>query len=406
MISKHPLRILLYSHDSVGLGHLRRTLSVATALIRRGTRVQVLVLSGSPMPDLFELPERTDIVKLPCITKDSNGAYVSRSLPLPIHEIIALRSELIIAAARSFRPDIFLVDHTATGPEKELVAVLRRIEHDGMKTRTVLGIRDIIDTPERARAQMRSQGTLEVLESYYDEILVYGDPRILDVCDAYELPEAARAKTSYVGIACPPKLPARQLEPPVRNGRHLLIHSGGGEDGYELLRGAIAALRGPMRDERLSVTMVAGPMMPGNEARALGRAQQGDSRITVHKTTRDMRTLLEKADLVICMGGYNSVYEALHHHRRLLVMPRIYPRQEQLERSRRLSSLGLLATLPRDVVANPERMAGAILDALNGPPSQNGVHLPFNGADAAAERLLARPRAPEIALGRDHANQD
>jgi len=105
-----PLRILTYSHDSFGLGHLRRSVTLATALVARGRSVHALCLTGSPVPDLFALPERCDLVKLPSIGKDREGGYVARRLPMSANEITSLRSDLITATVRSFRPDLLLVD--------------------------------------------------------------------------------------------------------------------------------------------------------------------------------------------------------------------------------------------------------------------------------------------------------
>ncbi|MEZ6037853.1 MAG: hypothetical protein R3F29_10260 [Planctomycetota bacterium] len=170
-----PLRVLTYSHDSFGLGHLRRSVTLATAMVARGPHVQALCLTGSPVPDLFELPERCDLVKLPSIGKDADGAYVARRLPISAQAITALRSDLITATVRSFRPDLLLVDHTASGPGDELLPVLRRLRHENLQTRVVLGLRDVLDAPLAAREELRRTGLFETVRSFYDHVLVYGD---------------------------------------------------------------------------------------------------------------------------------------------------------------------------------------------------------------------------------------
>lgn len=381
---------MAYSHDSFGLGHLRRSVSVVSAMVRRDGRVRALCVSGSPLPDLFELPPRCDIVKLPCITKDDGGEYRPRSLPIPFEELVRLRSELLLASVRGFRPDVLLVDHAALGAGRELVPVLRKLRHEALGTRVVLGMRDVIDAPHRVRAQFAAQRVHEVLREAYDEILVYGDPRVMDVGEAYDLPEDLRRKTSYVGIACPrDAVPQLVVQREPVTSRQILAGAGGGADGYRVLRGLIAALRGPMRHDDLKASLVAGPLMAHEELAALKLAARGDSRIEILPVTREMPKLLARADLVVGMGGYNSVYEAISRGRRLLVAPRAHPRLEQLERCRRLQSLGLLQTLDDDDLAEPVAFARRVRETLAGPapePSESPVR--FDGAERAAERLL------------------
>ena len=86
-------RILLYSHDSYGLGHLRRTMLIAERLVRLPCRPEVLVVTGSPRAQSFSVPSRVDTVKLPAATKDGDR-YRSRTLELPIDDLVALRAEL------------------------------------------------------------------------------------------------------------------------------------------------------------------------------------------------------------------------------------------------------------------------------------------------------------------------
>ena len=42
-------RILIYSHDTMGLGHLRRCRTIAHSLVEKFKQVSVLILSGSPI---------------------------------------------------------------------------------------------------------------------------------------------------------------------------------------------------------------------------------------------------------------------------------------------------------------------------------------------------------------------
>lgn len=384
--SQRACRVLCYSHDSYGLGHLRRSVTLATALVQTGRNVHALCLTGSPVPDLFPLPERCDLVKLPSIGKDGNGDYTARRLPIGLLELTALRSSLITATVRAFRPDLLLVDHAILGPGEELLPVLQRMRHEHVPTRVVLGMRDVLDSPLRARAELLRQRAYEAVDSFYDHVLVYGDRDVFDPITDYGFPATVAAKATFTGPVVPlgtaPRRRERGDRPP-----HLVVTAGGGEDGYELLRGVVAALRGPLRADRWNATVVTGPLLAAEAVTDLERSVQGDPRITLVRASRDMAALLDDADLVIGMGGYNTVYEAIARGTAMLAAPRRSPREEQWERCSRLAARGLLAMFDDGALQDPHRTADAIRAALATPPHPKRRQ-PCDGALAAARACL------------------
>ncbi|MBL8749748.1 MAG: hypothetical protein JNK78_11350 [Planctomycetes bacterium] len=389
--ARRPFRVLTYSHDSFGLGHLRRSVTLATALVSRGRHVHALCLTGSPVPDLFALPKQCDLVKLPSIGKGTGGQYVARRLPMSASEITSLRSDIVTATVRSFRPDLLLVDHTAIGPGGELLPVLRRLRHESLQTRVVLGMRDVLDTPLRARAEIQRDATFEVLRTLYDHVLVYGDRSVFDPVREYGFPDDVAAKTTFTGPVVPPEALLGR-ERPAREVPHVLVTTGGGEDGYELLRGVVAALRGPLRSDSLRVTIVAGPLLAEDSYADLARAVQGDPRIRLDRCTTAMQSLLDDADVVVGMGGYNTVYECLARGRTLLVLPRRAPREEQWERCRRLAALGHLRLLEHGEVADPHATAASLRDALQQARGAPARSLGCRGAEIAARTCLSQRR--------------
>ena len=391
--ARRPFRVLTYSHDSFGLGHLRRSVTLATAMVARGPHVHALCLTGSPVPDLFPLPDRCDLVKLPSIGKSKSGDYVARRLPMPLGEMTTLRSDLITATVRSFRPDLLLVDHTAAGPGGELLPVLRRLRHEHVPTRIVLGLRDVLDSPLRARAELQRDQTFEIVRHHYDHVLVYGDRTVFDPVREYAFPDDIAAKTSFTGPVVPndarlPRVPRAPGSVP-----HVLVTTGGGEDCYDLLRATIAALRGPLRQEPLRVTIVAGPLLAEASFADLRRAVQDDPRLQLLRCTDAMQSLLGTADLVVGMGGYNTVYESLARGVPLLALPRRHPREEQWERCRRLAELGRMHLLDGHDLGDPHATASAIRAALQATTTTPPEPMPSDGADRAASLCLRQRRA-------------
>ena len=116
-----PRRVVLYSHDTFGLGHLRRSRALASALTQSDTVQSAIILTGSPVAGRFTFPERVDHVRLPGVTKLPDGSYISQTLGLDIDETTSLRSGLIQSAIEQYAPDMLIVDKEPTGFRGELL---------------------------------------------------------------------------------------------------------------------------------------------------------------------------------------------------------------------------------------------------------------------------------------------
>ena len=88
-------RVLIYSHDSFGLGHLRRCRKIAHSLVARRKAASVLILSGSPIIGSFDFRTRVDFVRIPGVIKLRNGEYSSLSLHMDIAEVLEMRAAII-----------------------------------------------------------------------------------------------------------------------------------------------------------------------------------------------------------------------------------------------------------------------------------------------------------------------
>ncbi|HEB90247.1 MAG TPA: glycosyltransferase, partial [Deltaproteobacteria bacterium] len=183
-VRSSPLRIMLYSHDTVGLGHFRRNLVLARALSGLESRPGILMLSGCAESSRFEMPEGVDVLTLPALKKIGGGAYASRSLDVSLRDLIAIRAEAIRAAVRSFEPDLLIVDNVPRGAERELDATLEDLRKTG-RTHVVLGLRDILDEPAAVKREWARLANSEVIAAYYDSIWVYGDRRVADLAEEY-----------------------------------------------------------------------------------------------------------------------------------------------------------------------------------------------------------------------------
>jgi predicted glycosyltransferase len=119
-------RILIYSHDSFGLGHLRRCRKIAHSLVARRKAASVLILSGSPIIGSFDFRTRVDFVRIPGVIKLRNGEYSSLSLHMDIAEVLEMRAAIIRHTAEVFAPDLLIVDKEPLGLRGEI--------HDSART--------------------------------------------------------------------------------------------------------------------------------------------------------------------------------------------------------------------------------------------------------------------------------
>jgi predicted glycosyltransferase len=230
-------RIMLYSHDTFGLGHLRRTLAIAGQLARDLPRASQLIVTGSMVAGAFHLPPHLDLIKLPALSKRGDGRYKARTLPLSLARTIAWREQMILEAARAFQPDLLLVDKTPAGVQGELLPTLRHLKTWRPEVRLVLGMRDIEDDARTTRAEWEACEARRLHEEVYHRLLLYGERQVFDPVREYGMSQAAAAKLvpcGYLGRrieARSPEVVRRELD---AGGRRLVVvTAGGGGDGFD-----------------------------------------------------------------------------------------------------------------------------------------------------------------------------
>ncbi len=371
----HARRVALYSHDTQGLGHVRRNIALASALVDAEPHTDVLLLTGAPEATTLPLPPRTDVITLPTLRKDASGRYAARTLGAPLDELLALRSTMLTATLTGFAPDLLVVDKVARGVDGELDDALLRLRHSA--TRVVLGLREVLDTPEVVRREWQAGRTTEAVRELYDAVWVYGDRDVYDLVSDCRLPVDVVAKTSYTGYlghgrgvgARLRSRPVPRVAPPA--GPYVLCLVGGGQDGLEL---ADAFARAPLPHGHEGVVLT-GPYLRREAREALRRAAAAAPGMSIVDFVPDAERFVAGAAAVVSMAGYNSVCELLAAGKRTLLVPRTTPRAEQLVRARSLARRGLVDVLDPEL-ADPRRLAAWTAQAvLAGPPRGQPVDL-------------------------------
>ncbi len=379
---------MLYCHDSYGLGHLSRTLALSRQLRSVRPELSQLIVTGSPVAHDLVLPSDADYVKLPAVVKVGADEYRARSLALDVTEIRDLRADLVLTAARHFRPHALIVDHAPAGVNGEVVPTLRFLRRERPGVRLVLGLRDVVDDGQRVRAAWTRAGIYELLDDVYHRILVYGDPRIYDAAREYGLSRRAEAKVRYVGyigrLANGTSAEEARRELGLPNRRLVLVTAGGGGDGSALLAVAAEAAALAREDGCVQWLLVGGPLMPPAEReRVLGRLPRTPS-VAFTSFLDELPRYIAAADAVVSMGGYNAVSEILSSGRPAVIVPRVAPRKEQLIRAELLRRRGLVRLLhPSDLT--PRSLLAEVAHVLANPPARRRI--PLNGLAGAAAEL-------------------
>src|SRR5919204_1220881 len=372
-------RVLFYSHNGVGVGHLQRQLDLASAFRRRHPDSALLLATGSHAAGMFEIPDGIDVVKLPSLAMtDRYRTWEPRNLPLQRDSVVRLRSELLDDTVAHFAPDLLVADFMPSGPFDELICALDRLRRSG--GRAVVGFRDIVDEPRFVQQLWQENGTYETMRRYYDAICVYGDRRTLDFAQAYALDRTLDNRMHYCGYLG--RSPQRALDVSLFERPFVLASCGGGADGSAVIEAFIDA--GSSVRDRSGGTWLAvtGPLMPYADHRRL--AEVGNAAgIEVRRSVPDLRSHVAAADCVVCMPGYNTACDLLTHRLRSVVVPRHGPSQEQVLRARRLAEWNVTQVIEQADLGT-DALARAIEDALSGPPPPEAP-VPLNGLEQAID---------------------
>src|SRR5215469_2758977 len=268
------MRIMVYSHDTFGLGNIRRMLAICTYLHASVPDLSVLIVSGSPMLQSFRVLEGIDYIKLPCLKRTESGELGVRFLDLEVEQVVRLRRELILSTVVTFRPDVVLVDKKPDGLAGEMEPSLRYIKCNLPDTRILLVLRDILDSPDSTIPAWTRRGCYNTLQWYYDYILVLGTRQIFDVCTEYRFPSAVCEKVRFCGYVAREaprrtRYDVRQHLGVAEDEEMVLVTTGGGEDGFHILSASLEALKQISQTRRVQALVVAGPELAPERAKQI-----------------------------------------------------------------------------------------------------------------------------------------
>lgn len=341
--------IVMYSHDTYGLGHIRRTMAIASQL--RNRKTNVLILTGSPIVGRFTFPDQIDFVRIPGMIKKTNEEYQPLSIKINANHALDIRKKIIIATVKAFQPHLFIIDKEPLGLKNEILPTLKWLRKCCPNTRTVLGLRDIMDDAKTVKAHWQKRGIYQALDKYYTEIWTYGIQDYYDPIQQYDIPPNISKKirfTGYIPRKVKSKKAAIQERKRHRIGKEdklVLVTVGGGGDGYPVMDAYLSMLESQKSHSSYTSILITGPFMPKSQRKEIFNRSK-KLRVKVFHFYRQMEKIISAADLVISMGGYNTLCELMSHKKVTLLIPRETPRLEQTLRAECFSQRNLLDFIP------------------------------------------------------------
>lgn len=383
--------LLFYCQHSLGMGHLVRSLALATSLAER---FRVVLLNGGPLPRALTPPDAVEVISLPPLGMAPDGSLFSHDRRRRLERAQQRRQDLILSAFQTLCPQVVFIELFPFGRKKfagELLPLLEKARNMGAQRPLVLcSLRDILVSQRRDQAQHDERASL-LANQYFDAVLVHADPTFARLEESFRPRSALRLPVYYTGfvVAGMPPIPASTRP----SSRQIVVSAGGGVVGEPLLREAIEAhaLLWPATGLRMQV--VAGPFLPEAAWQSLCAAVRGQQGLELRRMLPHLGARMHTAVASISQCGYNTALDILQAQVPALVVPFVTAQEdEQMRRARRLEQLGAVRVLDPQRLQAPT-LAAEIMALLHFQPQ--AVTLDMAGVQhtaALVHRLAKRPR--------------
>jgi predicted glycosyltransferase len=335
-------KIVIYGHDSFGLGHVNRIINIANKL-SENKKNRIIIITGSKGLSLFKVDNSIDVVKIPCIVSSfgtgKKGGYFADIGDDCNEAVFNIRKKIILNVIKIFKPDIFLVDHNPVGPNLEILEVLEFLKNSSKKTKIYLGQRDLLYEKNRYIKNCKKNNLFHIIEKFYDKVFIYGQKNVFNFLDFYKIPEKIKYKYFYLGYIVNPNKNKKFKKDKKRS---ILVLSGGGRDGALLMERCLDVILDIQKIIDINFTLNLGPLMSKGDIKKIIEKNKKHKNVKIKEYLYNTREYILKSDLVISMGGYNSVCEILSTSTPAIIYPRIDTDKEQLIRAKIFKSRSLL----------------------------------------------------------------
>jgi predicted glycosyltransferase len=380
-------RVLIYVQHLLGVGHLQRALQLSDALLQHG--YQVDLVSGG-LPTQLKRPESLRIHQLPSLYS-ADGSF-TRLLDANGDEIDddwrERRKRLLLDIFKSSAAQVLITETFPFGRRMlrfELLSLLEASRKSAECKLVIASIRDILQPKSKPE---RNRETCELIDAYYDHVLIHGDESIASLEDSFANASHIADKLFYSGYICA----QNPTTAPLNTGEdEVLVSAGGSATGLQILRTALAA-------KPLSVFKDAHWRLLVSPAISIADFNQlqglADDSVSVERNRADFSELIKRARLSISQAGYNTMTDLLNSDTPAVVIPYAEAGEiEQTLRARALQDRGRLVALSQsdlDAASLAQAMAKSI-------STNTTLAVNLKGADNSANAITQWLNAAEDA---------
>jgi predicted glycosyltransferase len=378
MINGANIEAFVIFQYSNGVGHLARCSTIARAL---GAIAHVTMFSGGRPVNGYLPPAGVEFVQLPAI-RWGTAADVS-AVPVDpgytMAETERMRSKLLVDNYLRLKPKIIVIEYFHFAPKrfgKTLDELLDAIDREQERPIVICSTRTYPMRPWDANADADAARINQQLRKYFTGVFHHADPSLFPLTSLGPYLQSALSGVSVwqTGFI---RRPVAQTSDVGHSSKGLLLTVGGGSAlGAKLLIRWIKAAKAGSPD-LLPVNAACGPLMDADD-RKLVRAEQ-DENITVHDLVANMDELISSSRAVVCMGGYNTLVEALSLKKPVLA----FPHGELGDQAFQVNALYSQGLLLRGDQSLSEREITALMNELLHFEPQHTID--SNGADRTVE---------------------
>ncbi len=399
-------KILFYCQHILGIGHLVRSMEIVRGLSQD---FQIYFVNGGQIIPSFEIPAGVEVINLPALKTDPEF----RSLQVvdddrPLEVVKAARKNQLLEVFERIQPDLLVIELFPFGRKQfkfELIPLLDRVQDLGRKTKVVCSLRDIV-VGKKDQAAHEAKVCYSI-NRYFDLVLIHSDESFMPLAVSFSRQLDLEAQVAYTGYVTQPIDPDAAMTPIdaialERPEPMILCSIGGGRFGHELVQAVIQSAPQLAKQLPHHIHLFAGVFMPDAKYAQFEQQVQvlqanGVNNISLRRHTGCLLNYMQKADLSISMGGYNTTMNILSTGVRSLMLTFMGNNdQEQEIRARALERRGILDVLTLADLA-PDRFAAKVADRISRSPAPVGIDL--EGV-AQTRRILQQFVAVEAPLDR------
>lgn len=370
-------KLLFYSHNLYGLGHIVRSLRIAEAALQIGG-CECCLLTGCRVLDCLEMDPRIRLVRLPPVVQ--RGIVLEGASADSGPGVMSERGRQIVEFSRRWMPAAFLVDSLPLGLGGELRGVLSAARDENWNSRFVWGV----PYAEGTRFRLPRSRDIRTCLAQYESAIAYTDPSSHEVFGEFQATDFLPPRCEYVGYVTDAVDRTTPARPP-----QIVGLTGGGVGGRRLLAWILAATESQRAAGSARLRFVVGALGDVEQAESLTAGQPNVELLATATVAQAVRG----ASLVIARAGYNSAYTLVRSELPLILVPLPTNDDEQYARARRLSRLPAVWMIDERQPAVEEELSRCVVAGLNAPRQSRRLPLNTDGACRAAAWLLQQPAA-------------